>query len=289
MAQVSFDAVPADNQGGGIFSSVEFFTLRDDGDEAIVRILHDTTDSFRIFTVHENIMVGSKRRKVNCLRSPQDPIEMCPLCASGRNISNKIYINMLVYRPDQSGQIVVTPMVWERSFAYASKLKVLIDEYGPLSQSIFKIKRSGAAGSIDTTYDILYCNPKIYSDSVYPLTNMEQLESYTPLSNMILDKSAADMSVFLTTGSFPSAQPEGATPQPPMSYQPKADAAPPVNTPSYSATPPVLPEAPPAQPVYQQPQTQAPPMAAPQRWNATGAPTPPQAPPVAGGPGPRYY
>lgn len=285
MAQVSFDAVPAEGQGGGNFNSVEFFTLRNDGDEALVRILHDSTDSFNIFTVHDNISVGGKRRKVNCLRSPKDPIEMCPLCASGNNIVNRIYINMLVYGKDANGQMTITPVVWERSFSYASRLKVLIDEYGPLSQSIFKIKRSGAAGSMDTTYDILYCNPKIYPDEVYPIANTDKFEGYSALGGIILNKSVADMNTFLTTGSFPAAQTENAAPQAGMGYQPKVDTTPVNNAPAYSEVPPTIPA---AAPNYGQP-TATPSTAAPQRWNTTGAPAQTQAPSTTGGPGPRYY
>lgn len=289
MAQVSFDAVPAENQGGGNFNSVEFFTLRNDGDEALVRILHDSTDSFNIFTVHDNLSVNGKRRKVNCLRSPKDPVEMCPLCASGNNIVNRIYINMLVYGKDANGQMTITPVVWERSFAYASRLKVLIDEYGPLSQSIFKIKRSGAAGSMETKYDILYCNPKIYPDNLYPIANIEKFEGYSALGSVIMNKTAADMNVFLNTGAFPAAsQNENANAAPQqMSYQPKVE----TNAPAYSEVPPAIPVNPAPTTGGYVPQGTSAPSAAPQRWNTAGAPAPAvESPSTTGnGPGPRYY
>ena len=268
MAQISFDAIPeTTNENSGQQNSVDFFNLRNDGDEAIVRIMHDSTSSFNIFTVHDQINVGGKRRKVNCIRDPQAATAECPLCASGNGIVNRIYINMLQYTQNQQGQIEAKPVVWERSLAYATRLKNLIDEYGPLSESIFKIKRCGAAGSMDTTYEIFFCNPKVFRDDLYPRVD-DAFNSYSALGTIILNKNFNDLNTFVATGSFPNAgngnqQQTQAAPAP-MSYQPKAEA----------------PVATPAQPVYQQPVTPSAPTAVPMQPVMAPTQPSPVAPPI---------
>jgi len=51
MAKISFEEAQSNVNSNS--TGIGFFSLADDGDEAIVRILHDSTDSFDIVTVHE--------------------------------------------------------------------------------------------------------------------------------------------------------------------------------------------------------------------------------------------
>lgn len=303
MAKIAFGAIPADGGNGGSRGTFDFFNLRNDGDEAIVRIMHDSVDSFNIYAVH-NITVGGKYRKINCIRNPQDAVEMCPLCNTGNNTSTRIFINMVQYNLDPQTQTMVgTPVVWERSTSYATKLKNLIDEYGPLSESLFKIKRNGAAGSMDTTYDIFYCSPKVYTDAAYPPVP-DAFNDYDALGSIILNKNYQEIVGFIQTGAFPGTQQPAAeqAAAAPMSYQPKAETAtasmPPV-APAVTPTPAVPDYSQTGAPVYQQPAVTTPVETAPPVAPAYPAPpTPPtgapgwQAPTTTGAPvrpGPRYY
>ena len=132
---------------------VGFLTLKNDGDEAIVRFMHDSTESFDILTVHP-MRVDGKFGKYSCIRDARDPLDKCPLCKNGTKLENRIYIHLIHYVKDENGNIVAVPKVWERSLAYAKELAGLINEYGPLSDCIFKIKRNGAVKSMDTTYQV---------------------------------------------------------------------------------------------------------------------------------------
>ena len=170
---------------------VGFFTLKNDGDEAIVRIMHDTPEDFDILAVHQT-QVDGRFRNVSCLRSPSDPMDMCPFCQANKKLSTKLYIHMLEYVRDENNQIVAQPKVWERSTAYAKQLAEYISEYGPLSDMIFKIKRNGAKGSMDTTYTIIPANPKLYSDEVY-VKDASLLEGYQALGHAVMDKNYEDM------------------------------------------------------------------------------------------------
>lgn len=233
MAQISFESASQmessrANSGPGSF---DFFTLKNDGDEAIVRIMHDSVADFPIFTVHE-VNVEGKFRKVNCIRDAHEPVANCPLCKASKPITNRFFIHMLQYKQQDDGSMVPTPVIWDRSMAYASKLKGMLDEYGPLSECLFKIKRHGAAGSMDTTYDILFCSPRIYNDAAYPRMT-DPFKDVKLLGTVILDKDFNDLSAFLATGSFPKAQQVNnspvASPSAPE-YTPKETyTAPPVN------------------------------------------------------------
>lgn len=274
MAQISLDAIPesAVNGNGGQFNSVDFFNLRNDGDEAIVRIMHDSTESFNIFAVHDRVSVGGKTRKVNCLRDPKEPTENCPLCASGSPLAYRMFINMTQYFKNDQGHIESKPVVWERGIGYATKLKSMIETYGPLSECLMKIKRNGAAGSQDTTYDILYCPPKMYPDEMYPM-DKAPFEKYSALGSIILNKSFSELTAFLQTGVFPASNNAPQTAPAPAvdAYQPKTETvAPPAATPTAAPTPQDLPWVAPnpaAAPAV------ATPSAAP---SATGAPARPQ-------------
>lgn len=210
MAQVSFDVAneieASRPQQGGNF---EFFSLRNDGDEAIVRFKYDNTSQFQIYTVHDvDIEANNRRvrRKVSCLRNPTDPIDRCPFCASGKNSRNIFLIEMIQYVTDVSTNTIISkPVVWERSMVYANRLKSLLDEYGPLSDCIFKIKRCGAAGSMDTTYEIYYGNPKMYPDEVF-LKDFSIFNEIKFMGTVILDKNYDEISYYLRTGNFPAVQ-----------------------------------------------------------------------------------
>jgi len=183
---------------------VQFFSLKNDGDEATVRIMCDSTNDFDIFVVHP-LEIGGKYRKINCLRSASEPLTSCPFCATKQKIQQRIFIRILQYVKDENGAINVVPKIWERSASYVPILKSLLDEYGPLSDSIFKIKRSGAAGSIDTTYSILFGNPAVYRADLYPKKE-ELFKNYSVLGHVVSNKTAEEMNTFLSTGEFSAIQ-----------------------------------------------------------------------------------
>ena len=135
MAYISFDnlnTVAPQNQQSS--SQVGFFTLKDDGDEAIVRFMHDDTASFEILGTHQ-IKVNGKFRRINCIRNPQDPISSCPFCEGGEKLEYRFFIHLLQYTNNPDGTVSVEPKVWERSISYANKMREYIMNYGPMSDT----------------------------------------------------------------------------------------------------------------------------------------------------------
>ena len=298
MAKVNFnnvDEIEAQNQGSGApGSDVGFFTLRNDNDEAVVRFMCDSTDDFEILTVHD-VQIGTKYRKVNCIRDPREPLDNCPLCKSGARINNRFFIKMIQYdkvTDPSTGVVRVVPkaMMWERSTAYAKTLKSYLDNYGPLSDIICKIIRHGKAGDMQTTYEIVpNLSKAVYKDEIY-VKDTNLFGDFEAFGTVVMDRTADEMNYFLASGEFPARQRQEAPAQP--AAAPVAPAAPAAPATQYAApvtggyaapqyTPPAAPQysAPPAeaQPQYAAAPTYAPPAAAPapaQRmpWDVASAP-----------------
>ena len=204
MAQVTFDSAMAENSSNSQQQNgVGFFTLKNDGDYAIVRFMEGSVNDFDLLTVHD-VKVNDKYRKLNCLRNANEPIENCPGCKANLKVSTKIFIHLLQYEQDENGAIVAKPKVWERSLFYANQLKDLIINYGDLKNCIFKITRNGKPGDMKTTYNIMYCPPHMYPPENYPL-QPELFDNYSVLGSVVLDKTPQEIEMFLTTGTFPEA------------------------------------------------------------------------------------
>lgn len=229
MANVSFNDLTTSSNSGDRTFDVGFFSLKGDGAESVVRFAVDSLEDLEILTVHP-ITVGESRfpgnRRVNCLRSPRDPMHMCPLCAKGEKINQKVFIRMIQYTTDSSGKIIANPVVWERPAGiYATKLKSLLETFGPLSGMLFKVTRHGTG--LDTTYDILGPLPaQMYPDTMYSAESFSKLEGYSVLGKMVMDKTVDDLNHFITYGEFPAVQSDNAasqqyTPTPAYTPQPQ--------------------------------------------------------------------
>lgn len=208
MARETYEAALRNETGNN--NRVEFFSLKEDGDEAIVRIMHDSVESFDIVTTHQIFNDGKYAGRVDCLRTSNDPISACPLCAKGEKAEHRFYIHLLQYTRDDAGNIVATPKVWERSLMYAKELRNLITDYGPLSQCLFKIRRNGARGDMKTTYSITICMPQQYPADMYPVSteNAELFRTYTAVGNAVMERSFDDLFTYATTGAMPQVNTE---------------------------------------------------------------------------------
>ena len=170
---------------------VGFFSLRDDGDEAIVRFVYSDPSEFEVYTVHP-VTIDGKFRKVNCINDLRLGIHSCPLCAAGVQLQQKFYIRLIEYTRDENGNIVPQPRVWERPASYMQILTNLFTEYGPLCDNVFKVKRSGARGDMQTTYSIMFGNPSIYNEQLYP-KDFTAFDNYSPLGTAILDRGELEL------------------------------------------------------------------------------------------------
>jgi len=207
MAKVSLDVAEKFDQQSNFNNSsnqVSFFSLKNDGDEAIVRFMYDDVSEFEILTCH-NVKVNGRDVKVSCVRELNESPDKCPLCASGNQLSQRFFIKMLQYSKDPAENVTYKPVVWERSTQYALKLREYLNNYGPLSDIICKVVRHGAAGSMQTNYEIIpNLNKSIYRDEVY-VKDDSVIKNYSALGGLVKEKSVEDIYTYLQTGQFPQA------------------------------------------------------------------------------------
>lgn len=206
MAYVDFNALNAENTNKSNMkndsSSVGFFKLANDKDEAIVRFMHDDVQSFEILGTH-SVQVNGKFRRINCIRTPMQPVDNCPICAKGEKIDYRFFIHLLQYVNNPDGSVSVEPKVWERSLSYATKLKEYLNNYGPLSDIVCKIVRHGVAGDMKTDYEIIpNLNKQIYRDDIF-VKKTGYFDDFKALGRMVLNKTADEINHYLSTGDFP--------------------------------------------------------------------------------------
>lgn len=231
MGYVSFDTL---NVGSGQQNQtnpgVGFFALKNDKDEAIVRFMHDDTASFEIVATHA-IQLNGKFRRINCVRTPNDPIDFCPLCERGEKLDYRFYIHLIQYTNNPDGTVSAEPKIWERSLSYANKLREYINNYGPMSDVICKIVRHGRAGDMKTEYEIIpNLNQQVYRPDVFKKVT-GAFDDFKVLGRIVLDKNADEIREYLNTGNFPMtnnneqkpAAPQETVPTQPTWSKPSAD------------------------------------------------------------------
>ena len=207
MAQISFEQLQTmgNNNNYDESSQVGFFNLQNDGQEAVVRFICDSTKDFEILTVHD-ISLNGKIRQANCVRDARSDVSNCPLCATGHKLSNKVYIKLIQYNRDPSGAVTAKPMVWSRGANWATKLKGYLDNYGPLSDIICKIVRHGAKGSLQTEYEVIpNLNKQIYRDDIY-VKDTSAFDNWQALGRIVFNKTFDELAEFVSTGKFPQTQ-----------------------------------------------------------------------------------
>lgn len=179
-------------------SNGEWFSLKDDKDVARVQFMMDSFEDLDVFACHR-VKIGDKERYVDCLRTYDEPIDKCPLCAAGNPVKPVRFVVMYQH-DDQKVKI------WERGKNFIAKLQSLCNRYSPLSQYVFEIERVGKAGSKDTRYEIFPM------DRVEPV-DLTDIEKPELLGGIILSKTADEMDEYLDTGSFPQTNSDSSSSQ----------------------------------------------------------------------------
>lgn len=199
MGRVDFNDVDSYQSNSG---SSQFFSLANNKDKAIVKFLVDDIMDLEILAVHE-INVDGKMRKVSCLRSFNEPITNCPLCAAGNKITIRYYVPMMVYSADSLGNYVGTVKLWEKGKNFKSDISTMVTSYQPLSNYPIEITRNGEKGDMHTTYTFLpVLNPSITSK--IPPVDWDNIEIPTAMGSIVLDKNFDEITYFLANSKFPN-------------------------------------------------------------------------------------
>lgn len=170
-----------ENQG---FSKTGWFSLKNDGDTATVRMLHkgqigtepDGSPKYDldVYEVHKMDVDGSGTDRTILCKGDE-----CEICKSGHKAKLRMFLQMLNLdekNPDKQLQL------WERGMVDIKQILGIIEEYGDLDERDIKIKRSGAAGSLKTSYQYF---PKDKSERELP-------ERQKLIGSLILDLNRED-------------------------------------------------------------------------------------------------
>ncbi len=136
------------NGGGG------FFSLKNVGDSAKVRIMYDQFCDVEGYSVH-SIIVDNKKRSIDCLRGKDASESSCPFCSKKQFPLVKVYIPLYLV---EEGRTVI----WEKGKTYIPRLKELFDEYAkdrPLVSTVFEIEKI-----LDSSGKVAFDITPIYSD-----------------------------------------------------------------------------------------------------------------------------
>lgn len=190
MAKFNYqDYLQSEKGGTNARNQVGFFGLKNNGDEAIVRFAFDSLDDLEFVAVH-NVSVNGKYRKANCIRELNESVDKCPLCKAGIPLQQRVFVPLIQYdldNRDNNGRPSYSAKVWERSVSFAKKLQTHINNYGNLSEHVFKITRIGAAGDMKTTYDVSICMPQIYNPELY-VKDFSAFDNYTVIGTIVIDE-----------------------------------------------------------------------------------------------------
>ena len=157
-----------------------FFNLNQDGDSAIVRLLHTSVDTIESVNTHR-VEVDGKKKRVKCLG------EGCPLCERDGNFDKRIFIHLYDYTDDME-------KVWDRTDKILPELVKVQESWGPLNTAVVKITR---IGNEFPKYEVTTVNPMQYTE-VKDLVVDEQLAKFYCLNR---NKEAIEQ--YIATGKFP--------------------------------------------------------------------------------------
>lgn len=182
----------------------EFFNLKDDGDKAYVRFMHEGMEDITRVVCH-TIEVDGKYRKINCLRNYDEPLDKCPLCSDKKPASVRIFLELRVYE-FENGKFngKYTTQIWERGRDFNKKLQSLCNRLRDgkaLCDVVYEIERVGKKGDQRTTYEIYECPEITTSEAPF---DGELPEQYDPVGSIVLDKTKEEVETFLVKGTFPT-------------------------------------------------------------------------------------
>ena len=202
-----------ESRGNGERARVGYFSsLKEDGDEAVIRLNYKTKADFKVVTVHR-ILLDGKWRNVECIKSLYDTKDKCPLCASGDKMKSKVFAQLLQYIKDEQGNITSEPKIWERGYVFVNEI---LDAIGdavedgkiapntPICDIVFKVKRIGAKGSLDTKYKLKVMQPAVVPENVFT-KDFSAFTNFDSAHHDYFTKTAEELKYYVENKKFPEA------------------------------------------------------------------------------------
>lgn len=202
----------------GAKKKVQYFnSLKNDGDETLVRFVYTSADDFKVVPVHR-VQDGKRFVNVACARGQYEAKDTCgcPLCRAKEGdkylypAKVKTFLNVLEYTKDEEGNLVATPKVWERPAAIIDEIlgafndgvsNLLYPKGTPICDVVFKIRRTGT-GLGDTKYHIASGNPAVYPETAYT-KDFSSFEGFDASQLSYYKKTSEEMEEYVANKHFP--------------------------------------------------------------------------------------
>ena len=155
----------------------EFFSLKNDGDKAVVRFLYEGEDDLDWAIVHQ-VEIGGKKRYVKCLETDD-----CPLCLAGYKRQLKVFLQLVC-----DGKV----MTWERGRKFVPVIVGQTAKYSPRYSRAFELVRSGKPNDPSTSYQLYPLDP----DGV-KLEDLPAKQELIAENGFVLVKSKEDMEMIV--------------------------------------------------------------------------------------------
>ena len=161
------------------------FVLRDDGDSSEVVFLYRSAQDCLVADTHY-IKSADYSGYVHCCGRG------CPACSQGIRVQTKIFIPLYDIKTDRI-------LFWDRSIRFEHQLQNdVFSKFPNPCDYVFRITRKGAAGDINTVYEItaIARNTNMPYDSILAKHNIKFPEAYESICRDIL---ATELSRMIAT------------------------------------------------------------------------------------------
>jgi hypothetical protein len=175
----------------------EFFTLKNDGDSAVVRFLYDVstsdvdTEDLDAYPVHE-VMINGKKRYIKC--SQESDCEGC------RKLGKPVLKMFAQVLDERDGKV----KTWERGRTFVVDLIGYINKYGKLSGRKYEIVRHGKAGDQQTKYQMFPLDRDELSYAALQEKGVNK-QDLVARKGFILERTNDEVNKIITTGVDPVA------------------------------------------------------------------------------------
>ena len=178
-------------------NKINFLKLQDDGWYAKVRFMYGPGEVFEGQTVHNVSDDPKKPKYVPCLRGAGQPIESCPLCASGAKVTAQFFMPVYVIsivsnvRGVEHEEPVGKTMLFQRGTTFSGPIKSVVRQATmqnkPIVSCVFNLVRNGKAGDPGTNYsvelvsadnttlDMLPPRPEILGSYILPIIDYQTM------------------------------------------------------------------------------------------------------------------
>ena len=126
------------------YQGADTFRIEKDGGRAQVVFLYTDESSVDGWSCHRLPGANFYTYTVDCPRSPKDPIEKCPACQAGEQLSTRVFVRMLDLA---SGKV----MIWDKPASFRKDIAGFMHYFNPLYKQKYEITRTGTG--LNTKYN----------------------------------------------------------------------------------------------------------------------------------------